>query len=785
MALTQITTNGIKDSTIVTADIADSAITGAKLAKPVDLSEDEKIRIGADSDLQLYHQTGVPGISHIKSHTSADFEIGKYGTAAGNVYVKFGSDDSAIFKKDGAVELYWDDAKRFETTTAGATVTGVFTTDGLVLGDDEIIKLGDSQDLQIYHEDTSHTSRIHAYADRVIDICYNETSSGLKKSFIECYPTTGSVSLSFASSTKLATTTGGINIYGEVGLNGSAGTSGQVLISGGSGSQATWGTAYTHPNHSGEVTSTADGAQVIASNVVDEDNLKVSNSPTNGYFLQAQSGNTGGMTWAEVAAGGATFTATTNGAVSEGDPLLVESDGKVKKVNQLSDGVSSELDIDTGSSIYAPYRRAYHPNTGWGYYIYRAGSYYYYKPIKSNGTTFTLGTAGSMSGADHMFSPAIGGNDDGKMGFAYISGDDAKLQVGSINSSTGAFSNDSGTISIDGDADYESVATIYCPNANRWVYFYAEDQSNETSRTGKYRIVDGTTVGSEKDHVDQDGSVGPYFRRPKTFFDSTTGRITIMGDSPPTNIIRYRTGIVGSDSVTWHSISGDTGSVSVDVLPQVMGGSHSYYDVIWVQDLDMFLGARVYNSKMYMYKGTFASDGTISWSFIEYLNNSSSESATGDVGLGYAAGKLFIVYRGSGDSTKYATVSVSSSGALSSWSINSINSNEPAGIEVIAFSKGRAIGLYRDESDDHIKGICKQFVSSDLEDKFVGIADANYADGATATVLCAGNVSDKHSSLSPGSKYYVSTTGTLSTTKANPEVFAGTAVSATTITVKN
>jgi len=48
------------------------------------------------------------------------------------------------------------------------------------------------------------------------------------------------------------------------------------------------------------VTSTADGATVIADNVVDEANLKVSNSPTNGYFLSAQSGNTGGMTWAEV-----------------------------------------------------------------------------------------------------------------------------------------------------------------------------------------------------------------------------------------------------------------------------------------------------------------------------------------------------------------------------------------------------------------------------------------------------------------------------------------------------
>ena len=54
---------------------------------------------------------------------------------------------------------------------------------------------------------------------------------------------------------------------------------------------------YVHPNHSGEVTSTADGATVIADDVVDEANLKVSNAPTDGQVLVARAGNTGGMTW--------------------------------------------------------------------------------------------------------------------------------------------------------------------------------------------------------------------------------------------------------------------------------------------------------------------------------------------------------------------------------------------------------------------------------------------------------------------------------------------------------
>ena len=61
---------------------------------------------------------------------------------------------------------------------------------------------------------------------------------------------------------------------------------------------------YSHPNHSGEVTSTGDGATVIADDVVDEANLKVSNSPTDGYSLVARSGETGGLKWESVSGGG-------------------------------------------------------------------------------------------------------------------------------------------------------------------------------------------------------------------------------------------------------------------------------------------------------------------------------------------------------------------------------------------------------------------------------------------------------------------------------------------------
>ena len=57
----------------------------------------------------------------------------------------------------------------------------------------------------------------------------------------------------------------------------------------------------TNATHSGEVTGAT--ALTIADNVVDEANLKVSNTPTNGYALTAQSGASGGLTWAAMSGG--------------------------------------------------------------------------------------------------------------------------------------------------------------------------------------------------------------------------------------------------------------------------------------------------------------------------------------------------------------------------------------------------------------------------------------------------------------------------------------------------
>ena len=116
MALTQISTEGIKDGTI----------TGSDLATNVDLVDDQKLRFGTGNDLEIYG-IASDGTAAIINH------------ANGDLLTKHGADKQLISRDDGSVELYYDDSKKFETTSSGATVTGTLLSDGLKLNDNEYL----------------------------------------------------------------------------------------------------------------------------------------------------------------------------------------------------------------------------------------------------------------------------------------------------------------------------------------------------------------------------------------------------------------------------------------------------------------------------------------------------------------------------------------------------------------------------------------------------------------------------------------------------------------------
>jgi len=169
--------------------------------------------------------------------------------------------------------------------------------------------------------------------------------------------TSGSTTGNAATATALATprAIGGVNFDGSAaitlpGVNsaGNQATSGLAATAtalatartiGGTSFDGTGNIAITtNANLTGEVTSSGN-ATTIAGNIIDEANLKISNSPTNGQALTAQSGNTGGLTWA-TAGGAYDHTATTWSVVSApSDPATDKGIMYMKDIDSNNEGL--------------------------------------------------------------------------------------------------------------------------------------------------------------------------------------------------------------------------------------------------------------------------------------------------------------------------------------------------------------------------------------------------------------------------------------------------------------
>ena len=117
------------------------------------------MNFGSANDLQIVHKDfGGSDQSWIRDVGTNDLILDTNGAQIALISdgdVSTGK--MGLFKKDGAVELYYDNNKKFETTNTGITVTGIAVADGLDLGDSEKIRLGDSQEVTIEYTSANKT----------------------------------------------------------------------------------------------------------------------------------------------------------------------------------------------------------------------------------------------------------------------------------------------------------------------------------------------------------------------------------------------------------------------------------------------------------------------------------------------------------------------------------------------------------------------------------------------------------------------------------------------------
>ena len=206
--------NNIKFATTSTG----VTVTGTVVADGLILGDNESINIGNSSDIRIYHD-GTD--SYIKAQGTG--ENLRVFTVSGSISLQKGSsaeENMLVATADGAVELYYDNNKKFETSATGATITGTLVADGVSLGDNEYITIGEGNDLQLYHTGTN------SYIDDTATGNLNIRSNGsyitlgtISGETMISAKTDGNVELFYDNNKKFETTTSGVTVTGGVNLN--------------------------------------------------------------------------------------------------------------------------------------------------------------------------------------------------------------------------------------------------------------------------------------------------------------------------------------------------------------------------------------------------------------------------------------------------------------------------------------------------------------------------------------------------------------------------------------
>ena len=344
--------DSVLTSTTTTANAA-LPKAGGTMTGDLDFGDGVKAKFGNSDDLQVFHSSGN---SFVQDAGAGDLFIA--GSNAVRITNSNASEVYAAFNLNSGVDLYHDNTLRFQTSSTGISVAGNVFVTGTVDGRDILVD-GTKLDTIESNADVTDTANVVASltAGTNITIASDGTIASVGSSYTDSdaiSAVTGAdldmggnkvlFSNMYATLGDLPSATNNHGMFAHVHATGKgyfAHSGNWVALA-----NASDVTSYTHPNHSGEVTSTSDGATVIADNVVDEANLKVSNTPTNGYVLTAQSGNTGGLTWAAASGGGS----STLDGLSDVSTSGVTS-GQVLKYNGTNWTPASDNTASAGGGI--------------------------------------------------------------------------------------------------------------------------------------------------------------------------------------------------------------------------------------------------------------------------------------------------------------------------------------------------------------------------------------------------------------------------------------------------
>jgi len=534
----------------------------------------------------------------------------------------------------------------------------------------------------------------------------------------------------------------------------------------------------------GHIKATTEGSERLRVGPAGQVGIGGANYGTSGQVLMS-GGASAAPTWGDVSSS-PTFEATASGAIANGDPCIIKSDGSVAAVARSVTATSpmtagTQLEINDSSITRCAI--CYDKKAERHVLVYYDNGVSFKGRIQIyDAATNTYGTHVALASQEiHPYAIAL-------------SYDEEAERVLIVFTDT---NNGSRTMSI--------VAQVHPGNnsvtmGSPQVLENLGDGVTENPAVVYHPILKKHVVGVTQNQTDQ-------------------SKVRVVKVDPTNNSVSLGTAVVIESSYYWSGSSMSYDPVSENILLtyyRTSGGNAFVAKVGTIDGMSISFGTEQTISESTIQRQTQVFDPVTGKHLIVWNNSSSSAlkavvatvSGT-SVSLGsihtwqssYLGNNVKVVYEpvikkiiafsvDDNNTTPRAWQGTISGTTFSVGSFVETNSSTAATVRNNGLSydivTGKVVAVYDESNDLHVNLLTT--VSSDTKnltvDNYIGIANAAYANGATATIQIAGSVDDAQSGLTAGKRYYVHHDGSLHVTPDEIEVSAGVALSATKLLIK-
>ena len=494
-----------------------------------------------------------------------------------------------------------------------------------------------------------------------------------------------------------------------------------------------------------------------------------------------------GSAWASAGAGGNSVELTASGSISDGQPVIIKSDGTVGIVTQTPSIDPNNPDVGSPtvfeSNTTGEIAAAFDSNSNKVVIVYNDED-------NSNYGTAVVGTVSSTAGDNSISfgTPVVfeSSNTDAhsvtfdssnnKVVIAYRdrgSSDVGKSRVGTVSGTSISFG---GSTTFE-SGDITSTSATFDSSNNKVIIAY-RDYTDGSNGYGTVVVgtVSGTSISFGTEVRFSSVSTGSI----SATFDSSNNKVVIaFKDDGNTNHGKAVVGTVSGTSISFGSSTTFESAPAVN-MSTIFDSSNNKVVITYYDAGNSSYGTAVV--------------GTVSGTSISFGTPAVFESAS----TGYNSAtfdsnsnKVIIAYTDAGNSD-YGTVIVGTvSGTSISFGSPTVFESATTDYKSATFdsNNNKVVIAYRDGGNSNY-GTAVVFdvntttlVTNLTANNFLGFSDADYTNGQTAKIQIAGSVDDAQSGLTTARKFYVQQDGSLSTTADTPSVEAGVGISTTQIIV--